>query len=54
MAENLTTREVAKLLRLSEEAVRRQIRSGKIRAAKVGRQWLVPGAEVIRILAVKE
>lgn len=54
MAESLTTREVAKLLRISDETVRRQIRTGKIRAVKVGKQWLVPGAELNRILEIED
>lgn len=37
----LTTKEVAALLKKSPIWVRREVRSGRLRAVKVGREWRV-------------
>ncbi|MCO7192296.1 helix-turn-helix domain-containing protein [Pseudonocardia sp. McavD-2-B] len=41
-----TPTEVASRLGLSEWSVRRLIRSGQLRATRVGRRWVVPVAAV--------
>lgn len=45
----LLTSELAALLRLHEESVRRCIRQGRIRAVKAGRHWRVAREEYDRI-----
>lgn len=40
-SELLTTEEVAKALRVSEEAVRFWLREGKLRGLRVGRRWRI-------------
>jgi excisionase family DNA binding protein len=42
----LTTREVAKFLKVSEHSVRLFITSGKLKAYKVGRRWKVYEADL--------
>ena len=48
----LDVREAAEILRLCEETIRVYCRTGKIRAAKVGGQWLIPESELKRLAAV--
>jgi excisionase family DNA binding protein len=45
----LTAEEVAPMLRLSSESVRRMIREGRIVAVKIGRRYMVSRAEVERV-----
>jgi excisionase family DNA binding protein len=45
----LTAEEVAPMLRLSSESVRRMIREGRIVAVKIGRRYMVSPAEVERV-----
>lgn len=42
--------EVAQMFDISEDSVRRLIRSGELSARKAGRYWLVPDTEVQRFL----
>ena len=37
----LTVPEVARKLALSEETIRRQVRSGRLKAEKIGNQWFI-------------
>ena len=37
----LTVPEVARKLALSEETIRRQVRSGQLKAEKIGNQWFI-------------
>lgn len=50
MADVLTVDEAAGELRMSAHGIRRLIRQGRIRAAKVGKQYLITRAEVNRVL----
>ena len=42
----MTAPEVATVLRLDADTVRTMLRDGKIRAARVGKQWLVATADL--------
>jgi excisionase family DNA binding protein len=50
-SELLTAEEVAPMLRLSVESVRRLIREKRIAAVKIGRRYLIAPAEIERIKA---
>jgi len=39
--EYLTVPETAKHLQLNEETIRRNVRSGRLRAEKIGNQWFI-------------
>ncbi|MEM0004774.1 MAG: excisionase family DNA-binding protein [Desulfurococcaceae archaeon] len=41
-----TTREVSRLLGVTDRTVRRWIRSGRMRAVRVRRKWLIPASEL--------
>ncbi len=41
-----TTREVSRLLGVTDRTVRRWIKSGRIRAVRVRRKWLIPASEL--------
>jgi excisionase family DNA binding protein len=45
-----STRRAARLLDMNEEALRYRIRAKQIRAVRIGRQYLVPAAEIDRLL----
>ena len=51
MADVLTAEEAAGELRMSAEGIRRLIGDGRLRAVKVGKQWLIDRAEIGRILS---
>ncbi|MCF7833775.1 MAG: helix-turn-helix domain-containing protein [Candidatus Pacebacteria bacterium] len=44
----LTTKEVAKILNISTVAVFKRIKSGKLKAEKIGRNYLIPRSEVLK------
>lgn len=44
-----TVEEVAEVIRILPEAVRRKIRAGEIRAFKIGRRWLIRHDEMQRL-----
>jgi excisionase family DNA binding protein len=44
----LTLREAAVHLRITADTLRAQIRRGRLRATKLGRDWVVEAAEVAR------
>jgi len=46
----LTPEELAGILRVHPETIRRSIRQGKIRAQKVGRLWRIPWLECVRVV----
>ena len=46
----LTLEEVAQKLRLKHDTMRKWIKTGKLRAQKVGRRWLVHISEIDRHL----
>lgn len=46
----LTSREAAELLRLKPETIQAYVRTGKLRAVKVGRAYLLRREEVERFL----
>lgn len=48
-AETLTATDAARMLGVSDTAVRKRIASGSLRAVKVGRQWQIPASEVTRL-----
>ena len=50
LPEVLTAAEAAKVLRMSARGLTHLLRSGRMRAVKVGRRWLIPKDEVIRVL----
>ena len=45
-----TLQEAAELLRMSEHSIYLWCRSGKLKASKPGRKWLIPAEEIQRIL----
>jgi excisionase family DNA binding protein len=47
---NWTTTEVAKVAGLTQAYIRELILAGKIRAEKVGRDWIISDNEVLRFL----
>jgi excisionase family DNA binding protein len=47
----LTTPEVATMLKVSRRAVRQYVRSGELRASRVGRQYLYTEADVAAFVA---
>jgi excisionase family DNA binding protein len=50
----LTTPEVASLLKVTKHAVRQYVRSGEIRASRVGRQYLFDEDSVAEFMASRE
>lgn len=46
----LTAQEAAQLLRLSEATVRRLIRQGKLPGTRIGRDYRIPRAQLIKSL----
>lgn len=50
MDKNYTVEEVAEILRLHPESVRRKIRKGEIKSIKTGRKHLITQSEVDRLL----
>jgi excisionase family DNA binding protein len=48
----LTIEEVAALLRMQPQGVRRLIRRGQLQAVKIGKRYLIQRAEVQRLLEV--
>jgi len=42
--------ELARTLKVSEEAIRKRLRGGEIRGVRVGRTWRVPREEAARLL----
>jgi excisionase family DNA binding protein len=49
-----STKEVAKLLRISEQTIRKEIRAGHFPGIKCGRKWLVPRGQLERYLQMGE
>lgn len=49
--EILTVKEAALRLKLSEEAVRRMLRSGKLRGVNLGRDWRIPESAIAELFA---
>lgn len=52
LPELMTVTEVAKVLRMTSQAIRDMIRRGEISAARVGRQYRIPRSEVERITTI--
>lgn len=52
LPELMTVTEVAKVLRMTSQAIRDMIRRGEIKAARVGRQYRIPRSEVERITTI--
>ncbi|WP_460331335.1 helix-turn-helix domain-containing protein [Thermus oshimai] len=46
----LTPEELADILRVHPETIRKSIRQGKIHAQKVGRLWRIPWSECVRVV----
>lgn len=46
-----TPKETRKLLKVSQSTVTRMIKSGLIRAAKVGKQYRILGKEILRVIS---
>lgn len=53
LPELLTVSEVAKVLRMTSQAVRDMIKRGELDAARVGRQYRIPRSEVERITTIQ-
>lgn len=49
---NLSTSEVAKILKISRIAVFKKIKNGEINAKKVGRNYIIPREEVLKALGL--
>jgi excisionase family DNA binding protein len=45
-----TVKQAAKLLGLCQESVRHQIRAGNIRAGRMGERYMIPKAEIERVI----
>ncbi len=48
----LSTSEVARVLRVSRVAVFKKIKSGEIKAEKIGRNYVIPKEEVLKALGL--
>ena len=48
-----TLQETAEILRRSEHSIYLWCRSGKIKAVKPGKKWLIPADEIQRLLTVE-
>ena len=48
----LPTSEVAKVLKISRIAVFKKIKSGEIKAEKIGRNYVIPKEEVLKALGL--
>ena len=53
LPELMTVTEVAKVLRMSSQAIRDMIKRGEINAVRVGRQYRIPRSEVERITTIE-
>lgn len=47
-----TPKQVAGFVPVSEEMIRKQIRTGMLNARKLGRAWLIPASEVERVFGL--
>jgi len=45
-----TPEEIARVMRVSRESVRRKLRQGEIEGVRFGRKWRVPRKEALRLL----
>ena len=45
-----TPEEIARVMRVSRESVRRKLRLGEIEGVRFGRKWRVPRKEALRLL----
>lgn len=52
--DNLTIKQAAELLQVSEETIRRHVRQGHYPAFKVGRQWRIRKKEFLAIFELTE
>ncbi len=52
LPEVMNVREVAKYLRVSKQTVYNLLKSGKLSAVKVGREWRFPKSSVVRALRI--
>jgi excisionase family DNA binding protein len=50
MDDLLSTNETAKLLRVSRQAIQKKIRNKQLKAVKVGRNYVIPRDEVLKML----
>ena len=50
MPPTIGLKEVARLLRMSESALMRKARVGKVAGAKIGRQWVFVQADLIELI----
>jgi len=50
MDDLLSTSEVGKLLKISRQAVLKKLKSKKIKAIKIGRNYAIPREEVLKLL----
>lgn len=50
MNEFLSTTEVAKILEISRHAVQKRIKNKTLKATKVGRNYVIPRNEILRVL----
>ena len=48
-----TTSEMRKILKISQSTAMRMLKSGLIRAAKVGKQYRIMGKELLRVVSPK-
>ncbi len=52
MAEFLSTSEVAKMLKISRIAILKKISKGQIKAFKIGRNYVIPKEETLKLLGL--
>ena len=50
LAPTIGVKEAAQLLRLSEDALMRKTRAGKVPGAKIGRQWVFVQADLLELI----
>ena len=54
MTKLYTVQEVAEMLHLSADHTRKEMRSGRLPAVKIGRKWYLPEARLNELIEVSE
>ena len=52
-ARPFTVEETAEFLKIHKNTIQKWLMSGKIKGAKVGREWRIPKSEIYRLLNVE-
>ena len=51
---NLNVAETARLMRVTENHIRKLLRDGELRGKKIGKGWIIPKAHVLTYLEIVE